>query len=135
MGWVDKATPRPLYPPMKTRYPLYRGLGGPHSRSEQVRKISPHWNLIPGPSSPQRVAIPTELSRLRAVDKLSLKELNTQLFLKAPTSKEQACEGHKANNRRDATSCAIYFQDMNLHVFPFEEAILWKSITNCSLVP
>ena len=28
-------------PPGKTRYPLYRRLGGPHSRSGQVRKISP----------------------------------------------------------------------------------------------
>jgi hypothetical protein len=25
----------------KTRYPLYRRLGGPHGRSGQVRKISP----------------------------------------------------------------------------------------------
>ena len=28
-------------PPVKTRYPLYRGLGGPQSRSGQVRIISP----------------------------------------------------------------------------------------------
>ena len=28
-------------PPEKTRYPLYRGLGGPQGRSGQVRKISP----------------------------------------------------------------------------------------------
>jgi len=28
-------------PPGKTRYPLYRRLGGPHGRSGQVRKISP----------------------------------------------------------------------------------------------
>jgi hypothetical protein len=28
-------------PPGKTRYPLYRRLGGPQRRSEQVRKISP----------------------------------------------------------------------------------------------
>jgi hypothetical protein len=28
-------------PPRKTRYPLYRRLGGPHGRSGQVRKISP----------------------------------------------------------------------------------------------
>jgi len=28
-------------PPRKTRYPLYRRLGGPQSRSRQVRKISP----------------------------------------------------------------------------------------------
>ena len=28
-------------PPRKTRYPLYRRLGGPHDRSGRVRKISP----------------------------------------------------------------------------------------------
>jgi hypothetical protein len=27
-------------PPVKTRYPLYRRLGGPEGRTEQVRKIS-----------------------------------------------------------------------------------------------
>ena len=39
--WVVNATPRSLYPLGKTRYPLYRGLGGPQGRSGQVRKISP----------------------------------------------------------------------------------------------
>jgi hypothetical protein len=40
-------------PPGKTRYPLYRRLGGPQGRSGQVRKISPpHRDSIPGPSSP-----------------------------------------------------------------------------------
>jgi len=33
--------PWPLFTPGKTRYPLYRGLGGPQGRSGQVRKISP----------------------------------------------------------------------------------------------
>ena len=30
-----------VLPPGKTRYPLYRRLGGPQGRSGQVRKISP----------------------------------------------------------------------------------------------
>jgi hypothetical protein len=34
-GWVVSTTPRPLYPG-KTRYPLYRRLGGPQSRSGRV---------------------------------------------------------------------------------------------------
>jgi len=35
-------TPRPLFTPRrKTRYPLYRRLGGPRGASGQVRKISP----------------------------------------------------------------------------------------------
>jgi hypothetical protein len=37
-------------PPEKTRYPLYRRLGGPQGRSGQVPKISPHRDSIPGPS-------------------------------------------------------------------------------------
>ena len=47
----------------KTRYPLYRRLGGPQGRSGRVRKIRPppHRDSIPGPSSPQWVAIPTQL--------------------------------------------------------------------------
>jgi hypothetical protein len=40
MGWVVNVTPRPLYRPGKTRYRLYRELGGPQGRSGQVRKIS-----------------------------------------------------------------------------------------------
>jgi hypothetical protein len=45
-------------------YPLYRRLGGPQGRSRRVRKIStPHRDSIPGPSTPYRVAIRTELSR------------------------------------------------------------------------
>ena len=39
-GWVVSTTPRPLYPPGKTRYPLYSRLGGPQGRSGLVRKIS-----------------------------------------------------------------------------------------------
>ena len=41
-------------PPGKTRYPLYRRLGGPHGRSGRVRKIS----SLPGfdPRTDQPVA-------------------------------------------------------------------------------
>ena len=42
----------------KTRYPLYRRLGGPQSRSGRVQKnLGPHRDSIPVPSSPQRVAL------------------------------------------------------------------------------
>ena len=50
-------------PPGKTQYLLYRRLSGPQGRSGRVRKISPPPGFDPGPSSPQRVAIPTEISR------------------------------------------------------------------------
>ena len=46
--------------PGKTRYPLYRRLGGPQGRSGVCGKSRPH--CIPGPSSPQYVPKPTELS-------------------------------------------------------------------------
>ena len=47
-------------PPRMTRYPLHSRLGGPQGRCGTFR---PHRYFIPGPSSPQRVATPTELSR------------------------------------------------------------------------
>ena len=37
----QRHAPAALYPPGKTRYPLYGRLGGPQGRSEQVRKILP----------------------------------------------------------------------------------------------
>ena len=49
--------------PGKTRYPSYRKLGGPQARSGGAQKMSPHRDSNAGPSSPYRVAIPTELSR------------------------------------------------------------------------
>ena len=50
-------------PPGKTRYSLYKRLGGHQSRSGQVRKISPSTG-IRSPDRPTRsvVAIPTTLS-------------------------------------------------------------------------
>ena len=56
-----KATSRPLYPPGKTRYPLHRRLGGPQSRSGQVRKISSPTGIL----SPDRPACSESLYRLR----------------------------------------------------------------------
>jgi hypothetical protein len=44
-----------------------------------VRKISPHWDSIPGPSSLQRVAIATELSRLPLYQDTSIKYIKEEL--------------------------------------------------------
>ena len=41
MGVVGQRHAPAALPPGKTRYPLYRRLGGPQSRSGQVWKISP----------------------------------------------------------------------------------------------
>ena len=46
-GWGVSITPRPLFTRGKTRYPLYRRLGGPQGLCEQVRKISPPPGLDP----------------------------------------------------------------------------------------
>ena len=43
MGWEINATPRPG----KTRYPLYRRLGGPQDGSGRVRKITPPTGFDP----------------------------------------------------------------------------------------
>ena len=45
MGWVVNATPRPLYPREKTRYPLCRRLDGPQGRYGRV------WKILPPPQT------------------------------------------------------------------------------------
>jgi len=40
-GWGVSVTLRPFFTPGKTRYPLYRRMGGSQGRSGRVRKISP----------------------------------------------------------------------------------------------
>jgi hypothetical protein len=50
-------------PPGKTRYPLYRSLGGPQGRTGRVRKISPPpgfdpWTVLPVASCYTDFAIP-----------------------------------------------------------------------------
>jgi len=52
MGWVVNVTPRPLYAPGKTRYALYRRLGGPQSRSGHVRKTRPPLGFDPRTAQP-----------------------------------------------------------------------------------
>jgi hypothetical protein len=48
--WVSgqQHAPAALYPPGKTRYPLYRRLGGPHGRSERAEDLVPTgiWSRI-----------------------------------------------------------------------------------------
>jgi len=59
-GKWSAAGPGSTLPSAKTWYPLYRGLGGPQSRSGR-RKISSPPRFDPGSSSPKSVSIPTEL--------------------------------------------------------------------------
>jgi hypothetical protein len=61
LGWVVNVTPRPgRFTPGKTRYPLYRRLGGPQGRSGRVQKISPPTEI----RSPDRPARSESLYRL-----------------------------------------------------------------------
>ena len=58
--------------PRKDRCPTYRWLGGPQCRSAQHAKPCPQRDSIPGPSSPQRVAIPTELFTITYAARLKI---------------------------------------------------------------
>ena len=82
------AKPRPVYPRERPGTHCIGGCVNLRAGLDWYGKSHPHRDSIPGPSSPYRVAIPTELSLLRAIDTLSLKELKTQILLTAPTSKE-----------------------------------------------
>jgi hypothetical protein len=44
--------------PGKAQYPLYMGMGGPHSRSVQVQKISPPTGLDPRTVQPVASSYP-----------------------------------------------------------------------------
>jgi hypothetical protein len=58
----QRHAPAAFKPPGKTRYPLYRRLGGPQGPVwTGAENLVPYRDSIPGPFSPQTVAIPTEL--------------------------------------------------------------------------
>ena len=59
-GWGVSVTPRPYFTPGKTRYPLYRRLGGPQGRSGEVGKSCPPTGI----RSPDRPARSQSLYRL-----------------------------------------------------------------------
>jgi len=63
MGWLVKATFRPLYPWEGPGACCIGGWVGPWARLDRCGKSSSHLDSIPGPFSLQRVAIPTELLR------------------------------------------------------------------------
>jgi hypothetical protein len=60
-GEGSASRPGRSLPPGKTRYPLFRRLGGPHGRSVQARKISPPTGI----RFPDRPARSQSLYRLR----------------------------------------------------------------------
>jgi hypothetical protein len=61
-GWL---MPRPgHFTPGNNQVPLFKRLDGPKSGLYRCGKFIPHRDSSPGPSSPQGVAIPTELFRV-----------------------------------------------------------------------
>ena len=63
MGWAVNATTRPLYPRERPGTRCIGGWVGLRAGLDRCIKPRPHRDSIPGPSSPQPVAIPTELSQ------------------------------------------------------------------------
>jgi len=63
MEWVVNATPRPLYPRESPGTHCIGGRVDPSAGLDGFENSRLHRDSIPGPSSPWRVAILTELSR------------------------------------------------------------------------
>jgi hypothetical protein len=63
MGWVFNATLRPLYPRERPGTHWIGGWVDPRTGLDGCGKYRPHRDSNPGPSSPQRVVIQSELSR------------------------------------------------------------------------
>jgi hypothetical protein len=74
-GEWSASRPNHTLPPGKTRYPLYRRLGGPQSRSGKVRKISPPTGI----RSPDRPARSQSLYRLSYLAHWLLKRFRTNM--------------------------------------------------------
>ena len=93
------------FPPGNTRYQLYRRLGG------RVQKPRPHRDSIPVPSSPKRVAIPTELSRsLKTTQYYTITTLlHPWLFLAAREKTQQASKLLQTNYVHLLGDMAYYF--------------------------
>jgi hypothetical protein len=65
MGMGGQSHDLTALPQEETRYPLYNRSCGPQGQVcwNGAENLALHWESIPGPSSPQPVAVPAELSR------------------------------------------------------------------------
>jgi hypothetical protein len=63
MGWMVNVTSRPLYPWERPRTHHIGSWVGPKAGPDGCGKSRLHWDSIPGPPGPWRVAIPTQISR------------------------------------------------------------------------
>jgi hypothetical protein len=63
MGWLINATTLPIYHRGRPSTHITGGWVGPRAGLDKCGKSRPHRISIPGPSTPLRVAVRTELSR------------------------------------------------------------------------
>jgi hypothetical protein len=118
--------PRPgrFTPGKETRYPLYRGLGGPQGQSERVAKISPPPGFDPRTVQPVAsrctdIAVSCQHSNSKSVDTL------TQFFLEC-VNKEQMCKQGMATR-------GLPRPDTRLEILIHERK--YKKKKSCKVVP
>jgi hypothetical protein len=110
--------------PRKTRYPLYRRLGGHQGRSGQVRKISPPPTGIRSPDCPARSQ---SLYRLRYPAQKCRRQCNIQINLKGMRCEVQtgivglriwirAAHCLKVINRQNASSTRHFWLTAHIKV-------------------
>jgi hypothetical protein len=114
MGWVVNATPRPLYPRERPGTHCIGGWVGPWAGLDRGGKSRPHRNSIPGPSSPQRVAIPAHYALLFSwqcyVGCLTLPEVIWFIEKKSGCSEtERAIAGWWSVATEQAISDSLYY--------------------------
>jgi hypothetical protein len=124
---VEGSASRPgrSLPPGKTRYPLYRRLGGPQGRSGQVRKISPppvfdprtfqpvasRYTYYATRSTPRNCKYP--LLHLEQVMKCKSKpftksDISAIFYTKSPLKLFLRFFVHNTNDNQQSTSIQIY---------------------------
>ena len=104
-------------PPGKTRYPLYRRLGGPQDRSGQVRKISPP-NRIRYPDRPVRSQ---SLYRLRYPAHIN--EPNTKIFLKMSDVVNKTLQRNSVS--KNVRSTWVYLFLLEVHNNGWRMSLSW----------
>ena len=102
--WVSgqQHAPAALYPRGKTRYPLYRRLGGPQGRSGRAWKSRPHRDSITGPSS----AVAQTLYRLSYWAQ-NIKPY-VYLYISLNSSYNEKCFRQKLYRKSKDTFCVLW---------------------------
>jgi hypothetical protein len=111
-GEESASRPGRSLPPGKTRYPLYRRLGGPQGRSGQLRKISPPPGFDPRTVQPVAIRYTDYATRPTNEQRVALK-----FYFKAGLSATetlvlvQKAYGNEALNRSNVLGWYSRFRD------------------------